>query len=88
MKDMGRRFEADKVLMERDYHTSLLVLTDAAFERVAKPWCPYIRKLSMSLTVERACFCRTRNFSCAESMFWNKGRPTVRPLFHLIFAPI
>jgi len=33
MKDMESEFEADQVLMERDFHTTLLELTDEAFER-------------------------------------------------------
>jgi len=30
---MERKFEADKALMERDFHTSQCERTDAAFER-------------------------------------------------------
>jgi len=33
MKDMERSFDADKALMERDFHTTLLDSTDAAFKR-------------------------------------------------------
>ena len=31
--DMEHRFEVDNMLIERDYHTSLLESTDAAFKR-------------------------------------------------------
>jgi len=30
---MERKFEADQLLMERDFHTTLVESTDAAFER-------------------------------------------------------
>ena len=33
MKDMEHKFEADQLLIERDFHTTPLESTDAAFER-------------------------------------------------------
>jgi len=33
MKDMERKFEANKALIEREFHTSQLESTDAAFKR-------------------------------------------------------
>jgi len=36
MKDMERRFEADQLLMERNFHTTLLESTNAVFKRGRK----------------------------------------------------
>jgi len=33
MKDMEHEFVANKALIERDFHTTLIDLTDALFER-------------------------------------------------------
>ena len=36
MKDMEHKFEANQLLMERDFHTALLESGDAGFERGRK----------------------------------------------------
>jgi len=76
MNDMERKFEADQLLMERDFHTTLLEPTDAAFESGRKAMASLTQKPLMSLTVGMAYFCLIGKSSCAGLMFWSRGRPT------------
>jgi len=88
MKDMERKFKADKVLMERDFHTSLLESTDAAFERGRQVVASLYTEATHEFDGGRACFCQIGKFSYTGSMFWNKGRQTSIPSRRKNFARI
>ena len=70
---MERKFEADKALMDRDFHTSPLKTADVAFERDHPAMMSFFTEASNEFDGEKG---YTGRSFCNGSMCSNKRKPT------------